>query len=74
MNEPSYFRYSISEMAQHAGVSERTFYAVCLERFGVGPKQLIIFRQMNDIRQALQQATPGEKVSQIASRHGIWEW
>lgn len=74
MGDPSHFRYSVSEMAQYAGVSERTFNSVCVERFGVGPKRLVQLRKLNDIHRALQRALPGDTVSEIASRHGVFEW
>ena len=74
LNSPSYFDYSITQMAQYIGISERTFRSVCREHFGVVPKQLILLRQLHDIRTALQQASPHEKVSHLAAKYGVWNW
>ncbi len=74
LNSPSYFDYSIAQMAQYVGISERTLRSVCRKYFGVCPKQLILFRQLQDIRTSLQQASPHEKVSRLTARYGVWDW
>lgn len=74
LDSSSYFKYSIKEMARYTGVTERTFRSVCNEHLGISPKKYIMMRQMNDIRNALMLASKQDRVSQIASRFGVWDW
>jgi len=74
LHSPSYFKYSIKEMARCTGVTERTFRTVCHERLGISPKRYIMLRQMHDIRQALEQASRNDRVSRISSKFGVWDW
>lgn len=66
--------YSITAMAGYVGVPVRTLHYLVYEQFGVSPKQLLTFHQLRDIRTALKQAEPDEKVTSILSRNGVWEW
>ena len=74
LHSTSYFRYSVKEMARYAGVGERMFRTVCTERLGVSPKKYIMLRQMHDIRTELSSARPGDRVSRIAAKFGVWDW
>jgi len=64
---------SVTDIAEYAGISERTLRIVFADNFGVSPKRLLILRQMHAVRRDLQRALPGETVTQIALRHGVWE-
>ena len=74
LHSPDFFDYSIPEMAALVGVPVRTFRLICTERFGTSPGRLVMFHQYNRIRRDLLHASKAETVSQIAGRHGIWEW
>ena len=65
---------SIAKMSEYAGVSERTLRNVCVEHFGLTPKRLLLLRQLHTARADILQASPGETVSRIAARHGIWDF
>jgi AraC family ethanolamine operon transcriptional activator len=64
---------SVTDLAESAGVSERTLRIVFAENFGLSPKRLLILRQLHAVRRDLQGAVPGETVTQIAQRNGVWE-
>ena len=64
---------SVADLAESAGISERTLRIVFAENFGVSPKRLLILRQLHAVRSDLQRASPGETVTQVAMRHGVWE-
>jgi AraC family ethanolamine operon transcriptional activator len=74
LRSPEHFSLSIPEMAKLANVPERTFRLICTERFGMSPRRLFMLRQYDNVRRDLLHASKSENVSQIASRHGIWEW
>jgi AraC family ethanolamine operon transcriptional activator len=61
-------------MAAYAQVSERTLREVVRAHYGLAPKSLVMLGQLQDIRDALKRAAPRETVSNIAARHGVWDW
>ena len=64
---------SVADLAESAGVSERTLRIVFAENLGVSPKRLLLLRQLRAIRRDLQRASTGETVTKVALRHGVWE-
>jgi AraC-like DNA-binding protein len=61
----------ISDLVKHSGSSWRTVDRAFQNRFGIGPKQYITAVRLNQVREALKSAQPGESVTQIANDCGF---
>ena len=53
--------------------SERTLHRIFTDIYGVSPKRFLKTRHLFAIHQKLKSAAPGERVSDIATRHGFWD-
>lgn len=62
---------SLSELERRCGYSRRTLQVVFQQRFGCGPMQWVRQQRLEQARQALLQAQPGETVAAVASRLGF---
>jgi AraC family ethanolamine operon transcriptional activator len=56
------------------GASERTVRNVFRRYLGISPHQYLMVRRLNAIRTALCRAGPGETVTGICARYGVWEF
>ncbi len=64
----------VTELAQAAGVSERTLRNVFIECFGMGPLRYIRLRQVHQVHAALLAADPERTtVTGVAMKLGIWD-
>jgi AraC family ethanolamine operon transcriptional activator len=64
----------LTELSQAAGVSKRTLQAIFQEQLGLSPHQFIIIRRLHAIHAALRVAIPGDTVSGICARFGVWDF
>lgn len=65
---------SIAQLSSIAGVSERSLRNACHEVCGTSPKRYLTRRRMEAVRQALENARPGEStVTRIATDYGFFE-
>ncbi len=63
------------ELAQHAGVTDRTLLRTFQETYGVPPKKYLMLRELHVMRRALQaEANRDTTVADVLTRHGIWEF
>ena len=66
---------SIKELAQIAGVSERTLRSAFVGYLGMAPMKYLSLRRLHHAREVLQSASPGElTVSMVAARFGFWDF
>lgn len=63
----------VRDICQAAGVSERTLQYAFLERFGIGPKELLNVIRLVEVRRQLRAADPRKtKVADVANAWGFW--
>jgi AraC-like DNA-binding protein len=63
------------ELAQHAGVTDRTLLRTFQETYGVPPKKYLMLRELHVMRRALQaEVNRDTTVADVLTRHGIWEF
>ena len=68
-------RVFVGDLAEAAGVSERTLESAFNEYYGVGPVRYLQLRHLHRIRRALQVAdSEAVSVSDVLIRHGEWEF
>lgn len=66
---------SIPQLAQMAGVSERTLRTVFQEYYGTNPTQYFQLRQLHAVRRELRLAdATSDSVHDILGKNGIWEF
>ena len=66
---------SVAQLANAAGVSERTLRDAFLRYFGVPPVQYLNRRSLHQIRKALLAADPSAAtVTEIATQFGVWHF
>ena len=64
----------VTDLAQAAGVSERTLRTVFVECFGMGPLGYIRLRQVHQVHRELAAADPARTtVTAVAMKLGIWD-
>lgn len=64
---------TIPEVCDFLNCSERTLHRIFTDIYGVSPKRFLKTRHLFAIHQKLKSAAPGERVSDIATRHGFWD-
>ncbi|MEX1323595.1 MAG: AraC family transcriptional regulator [Synechococcaceae cyanobacterium] len=62
---------NLTELERRSGYSRRTLQLAFKQRFGCGPVQWVRRQRLEQARQALLRAQPGERVGEIASRFGF---
>lgn len=68
-------RPSLHDLAQAAGVSDRTLHNAFAEQLGVSPKRFLRLRLLNAVRRALTCPTGEDlRVAGVVSRFGVWDW
>ena len=66
---------SVEQLANAAGVSERTLRDAFQEYFGVAPIQYLNRRTLHQVRKALQVADPAATtVTDVLTRFGVWQF
>jgi len=63
----------IAEMCTLTGASERTLRNAFHTVYGVGPTRYLVQRRLALARRALKHAQPGDTVTAIATRNGLWD-
>lgn len=66
--------WSLSHLARHVGVHERSLRNIFLELYGVSPKRFLTNLRLMKVREALGNVDNYENISQIASNMGFWQW
>lgn len=65
---------SITELAQKAGVPERTFRTAFHRSYGISPQEYLRIQRLNEARQLLRASCPdGTTVTRIAFGLGFWD-
>lgn len=64
----------LPEVCAALGVSHRTLSYCCQDFLGMAPKRYFYLRRMHMVRRALRQAERHATVTEIATRHGFWEF
>jgi len=63
----------IAELCTLTGASERTLRNAFHTVYGVGPTRYLVQRRLAMARHALKHAQPGDTVTAIATRNGLWD-
>jgi len=63
----------IAELCTLTGASERTLRNAFHTVYGVGPTRYLVQRRLAMARRALRHAQPGDTVTAIATRNGLWD-
>jgi AraC family ethanolamine operon transcriptional activator len=63
----------IADLCQVTGASERTLRNAFHNVYGVGPTRYLVYRRLATARRALKAAQPGDTVTAIATRNGLWD-
>lgn len=63
----------IGDLILSAGTSQRSLNRAFDEVFGMGPHQYYMLERMHVIRKALREAGPGDTVTSICTRFGVWD-
>jgi len=63
----------IAELCALTGASERTLRNAFHTVYGVGPTRYLVQRRLALARRALRHAQPGDTVTAIATRNGLWD-
>jgi AraC-like DNA-binding protein len=65
----------VPEVCAAIRVPERTLRLCCQQHLGIGPKQYLLLRRMQQARRAISSAMHAETtVTEIASRYGFWHF
>ena len=66
---------TVTELARHVGVTERTLLRTFQDTYGVPPKKYLMLCELHHIRRMLQAgATHNATVTDVLSRYGIWDF
>lgn len=63
----------IGDLVLGAGTSQRSLNRAFDEAFGMGPHQYYMVERLHVIRKALREAMPGDTVTAVCTRFGIWD-
>lgn len=63
----------IAELCTLTGASERTLRNAFHTVYGIGPTRYLVHRRLAMARAALRAAQPGDTVTAIATRNGLWD-
>ena len=63
----------IGDLVLSAGTSQRSLSRAFDEVFGMGPHQYFMLERLHVIRKALREATPGDTVTSVCARYGVWD-
>ncbi|WP_315386766.1 helix-turn-helix domain-containing protein [uncultured Stenotrophomonas sp.] len=63
----------IGDLVLSAGTSQRSLNRAFDEAFGMGPQQYYMLERLHVIRKALREASPGDTVTSICTRFGVWD-
>jgi AraC family ethanolamine operon transcriptional activator len=63
----------IADLCSVTGASERTLRNAFHNVYGVGPTRYLVYRRLATARRALKNAQPGDTVTAIATRNGLWD-
>lgn len=64
---------AIGDLVLSAGTSQRSLNRAFDEVFGMGPQQYYMVERLHVIRKALREAAPGDTVTTLCSRYGVWD-
>jgi AraC family transcriptional regulator, ethanolamine operon transcriptional activator len=64
-----------ADLANDLGITSRTLLRAFHESYGISPKRYLLLRELHAVRRELCTGANGEpKVTDVLSRHGIWEF
>ncbi len=63
----------IGDLLLAAGTSQRSLSRAFDEMFGMGPQQYYMLERLHVVRKALREATPGDTVTSLCARFGVWD-
>ncbi len=63
-----------ADLCSAAGVSERTLRNVFRSHLGISPHRYLMRRRLRAIHTALRRAPPGETVTAVCARFGVWDF
>lgn len=63
----------VAELCQLTGASERTLRNAFQSVYRTGPTRYLMQRRLANARRALREPQPGDTVTTIATRHGLWD-
>jgi len=64
---------AFADIASAAGVSQRSLNRAFDDLFGMAPHHFYLIERLHAIRSALRSARPGDTVTGICSRFGVWD-
>lgn len=62
------------DLCLEAGVSERTLRTIFNRHLGMSPHRYLMLHRLHRIRSALIRAKPGETITEICARYGVWDF
>ena len=65
---------STEDLCAATGASERTLRNVFKSHLGISPHQYLIGHRLRAIHAALKRAPPGETVTNVCARYGVWDF
>ncbi len=63
----------VADLCGVTGASERTLRNAFHSVYGVGPTRYLVYRRLAMARRALKHAQPGDTVTAVATRNGLWD-
>ncbi|MDR7134553.1 AraC family ethanolamine operon transcriptional activator [Lysobacter niastensis] len=64
----------VDDLCRGARVTPRTLQAIFIEHFGMTPHRYLALRRLCAIHAAIRSAAPGQTVSSICERFGVWDF
>lgn len=64
---------ALGDLLLSAGTSQRSLSRAFDEVFGMGPQQYYMLERLHVVRKALREAAPGDTVTSICTRFGVWD-
>ncbi|WP_185750261.1 helix-turn-helix domain-containing protein [Stenotrophomonas sp. 278] len=64
---------SFSDIPFAVGASQRSLNRAFGDAFGMAPRQFYVVERLHAIRSALRSARPGDTVTGICARFGVWD-
>jgi AraC family ethanolamine operon transcriptional activator len=65
---------STNDLCAATGTSERTLRNLFHKYLGMSPHRYVMLRRLHAIRAAIRRAVPGDTVTGICARHGVWDF